>query len=143
MAESSVHSTLLSDGYASFNKDDWAAVEALFCDDTPADTPQFPVWYPMHHQHDDDPPAPPPDPIRGRTAIVRHLQHLRETNVKAKLVGVAVHGHTAVTLDISTGGHEGDHACADEVSFDEAGRIRSFRHCAAGLHPEEKAASNS
>ena len=134
MAESSVHSTLLSDGYAAFNKDDWTTVEALFCDDTPPDNPEFPVWYPMHHEHDEGPPTPPPEPIRGRVAIMRHLQDLRGTKVKAKLVGVADHGHTAVTLDISTGGHEGDHACADEVLFDDSGRIKSFRHCAAGLH---------
>lgn len=138
MAESSVHSTLLSDGYAAFNRDDWAAVEALFCDDTPdSDNPQFPVWYPMHHPHDQDPPSP----IRGRAAIMRQLQSLRGTKVKVKLVGVADHGHTAVTLDISTGGREGNHACADEVVFDDTGRITSFRHCAAGLHPVEAPSS--
>jgi hypothetical protein len=142
MAESSVHSTLLSDGYAAFNNDDWAAVEELFCDDTPnSDKPEFPVFYPMHHQHDEEPPKPPPDPLRGRAAIVGHLQSLRGQKLKAKLVGVADHGHTAVTLDISTGGHEGDHACADEVLFDDTGRIKSFRHCAAGLHPAEPPSS--
>jgi hypothetical protein len=130
MADSSVQSTLLSDGYAAFNADDWTTVEALFCDDTPdSESPQFPVWYPMDHNL---------GPIKGRAAIIRHLQELRQGNVKAKLLGVANHGHTSVTLDITTGGPMGPHACADEVEFDESSHIKSFRHCAAGLHHHEE-----
>ena len=127
MVESSVQSTLISDGYAAFNNDQWAIVRELLCDDTEDDNGnvEFPLFERMEH---DKP------PIRGKNAIVEHLQKMREDGVKAKLLGVADHGHTSVTLDISTGG-KGPHACADEVEFDESGRIKVFRHCVAGHHP--------
>ena len=129
MVESSVQSTLISDGYAAFNKGDWATVRELFCDDSTDENGQveFPLWEKMEHE----------GPIRGRSAIIDYLQELREDGVKAKLLAVADHGHTSVTLDISTGG-EGPHACADEVEFDASGRIKVFRHCVAG-HKHEAA----
>ena len=92
MVESSVQSTLISDGYAAFNKGDFATVRELFCDDTEENGEVFPLWEKMDHE----------GPIRGRTAIIDYLTGLREDGVKAKLLAVADHGHTAVTLDIST-----------------------------------------
>lgn len=129
MVESSVQSTLISDGYAAFNNNDWQTVRDLLCDDEFDDkgNVEFPLWERMEH---DDPQKPP---IRGKEAIIELLQEMREDGVKAKLLGVADHGHTSVTLDISTGG-QGPHACADEVEFDASGRIKIFRHCVAGHH---------
>ena len=98
MEESSVQSTLIADGYAAFNSDDWETVEALFCADTPPENPEFPRW-------DDVGLA-----LRGRDAIFAHLRDLRQGKVKAKLLAVADHGHHSITLDISTGG-AGPHAC--------------------------------
>ena len=127
MVESSVQSTLISDGYAAFNSNDWATIRELLCDDTTDDNGDlFPLFDRMEHE----------GPIRGKEAIIAHLQEMREDKVKAKLLGVADHGHTSVTLDISTGG-KGPHACADEVEFDASGRIKVFRHCVAGHHVEE------
>jgi hypothetical protein len=123
MAESSVQSTLLSDGYAAFNDDDWDTVKALFCADVPgADRPQFPLWISMEGEE-----------YRGREEIFAFLRDLRAGKTKAKLIGVADHGNRSITLDITTGG-AGPHACADEVEFDEAGLIKVFRHCAVGTH---------
>ncbi|HEX6382009.1 MAG TPA: nuclear transport factor 2 family protein, partial [Acidimicrobiia bacterium] len=83
MVESSVQSTLISDGYAAFNKGDFATVRELFCDDTEENGEVFPLWEKMDHE----------GPIRGRTAIIDYLTGLREDGVKAKLLAVADHGH--------------------------------------------------
>ena len=125
MVQFSVQSTQLSEGYAAFNVDDWDAVKELFCEDTPdSENPEFPVWHPMDGG----------TPIKGRQAILQLLQGLRADGAKAQLVGVADHGNTSLTLDVMLGSHEGSHACADKVEFDESGRIRAFWHCAAATH---------
>lgn len=127
MAESSVQSTVLSDGYAAFNSDDFDTVEALFCEDVPGPNgPKFPLWISMEGTE-----------YRGRGAIRTFLEGLRAGKTKAKLIGVADHGHKSITLDITTGG-SGPHACADEVEFDEAGLIKVFRHCVAGTHQDHE-----
>jgi len=135
MVESSVQSTLISDGYAAFNKGEWQIVRDLLCDDTHDDNGdvEFPLWERM--EHDAEHPL-----IRGKERIIDYLRELRDDGVKAKLLGVADHGHTSVTLDISTGG-KGPHACADEVEFDESGHIKIFRHCVAGHHHQAGSSS--
>jgi len=136
----STQSTQLSEGYAAFNRADgnnpndpnWAIVAALFCQDTPDDaaTPDFPVLHPM-----DGGAA-----ITGRQAIIAHLQGLRAGGVagpppaQATLVGVADHGNKSITLDVTLGGPEGSHACADKVEFDESGCIKVFWHCSTDTH---------
>ena len=123
----STHSTALSEGYAAFNRDDWDAVEAVFCKDDPdSDNPEFPVWYAMNHV----------DVFKGRQAILQHLKSLRAAATRANLVGVGDHGNKSVTLDITLGSPEGPHACADEVEFDESGCIKVFRHCSAATHQD-------
>jgi len=133
MVQSSVNSTLISDGYTAFNANDWQTVEALFCQDDPADSdnPDFPAFYPMDRWD---------RPIKGRNAIVTHLQGLRAAGLEARLVAVADHGHKLITLDITTGGGA-PHACADEVEFDEHGLIKVFKHCAAATHHDEQPGS--
>ena len=133
MVESSVQSTLISDGYAAFNQNQWEIVRELLCDDTHDDNGnvEFPLFERMEHNE---------PPIRGKNAIIEHLQQMREDGVKARLLGVADHGHTSVTLDISTGG-TGPYACADEVEFDESGRIKVFRHCVAGHNAQAGSSS--
>lgn len=125
MVQFSVQSTLLSEGYAAFNADDWDAVKELFCEDTPSKDPEFPAWYPMDGG----------DPVRGWQAILQLLQGLRADGAEAQLLGVADQGNSSLTLDVTFGSHEqGPHACADKVEFDEAGRIKVFWHCAAATH---------
>ncbi|HKN38374.1 MAG TPA: hypothetical protein VJ456_04590 [Acidimicrobiia bacterium] len=129
----STQSTQLSEGYAAFNRADgnnpndpnWAIVAALFCDDTPdAANPDFPVWHPM-----DGGAA-----ITGQQAIIAHLRGLRAAAAQATLVGVADHGNKSITLDVTLGGPEGSHACADKVEFDESGCIKVFWHCSTDTH---------
>lgn len=125
MVQFSVQSTQLSEGYAAFNANSWDAVQELFCEDTPdSENPEFPAWYPMGGG----------DPKKGRQAILELLQGLRADGVKAQLLGVADHGDKSLTLDVTLGGDEGPHACADKVEFDESGRIKVFWHCATNTH---------
>ena len=97
---------------------------------TDAANPDFPVWHPM-----DGGAA-----ITGRQAIIAHLQGLRAGGVagpppaQATLVGVADHGNKSITLDVTLGGPEGSHACADKVEFDESGCIKVFWHCSTDTH---------
>ncbi|MDQ1516844.1 MAG: hypothetical protein QOE80_2674 [Actinomycetota bacterium] len=128
----STQSTQLSEGYAAFNRanadendPNWSIVEELFCEDRPnSDQPEFPVWYAMDGER----------VFKGRQAILGHLQSLRADKTKATLLGVGDHGNKSITLDITLGGTEGPHACADLVEFDESGRITLFRHCSTATH---------
>jgi hypothetical protein len=51
-------------------------------------------------------------------------------------LGVGDHKNRSVTLDITLGGPEGPHACADLVEFDESGRIKVFKHCSTATHDD-------
>jgi hypothetical protein len=103
-------------GYAAFNDDDRATLEQLLCEDV--------IWHPM----DGGP------PITGREAVLDLLHELRVNGTEAELFGVASHDDASITLDFTTGGPEGDHACADKIEFDESGCIREVWHCSAGTH---------
>jgi hypothetical protein len=122
MVKSSVQSTLIADGYAAFNAEDWDTVEALFCADDPSDNPNFPLWVDMDGAEH-----------RGRANVFAVLRSLRQGKTRANLLAVADHGDRSITLDITTGG-VGPHACADEVEFDKDGLIKVFKHCSAGTH---------
>jgi hypothetical protein len=132
MTQLSVQSTQITEGYAAFNDangnepndPNWAIVEAVFCKDTPDTNPEFPVWHPMDGEA----------AIRGRKAIIAHLRGLRAAPAQATLVGVADHGNKSITLDVTFGGPEGSHACADKIEFDESGCIKVFWHCATDTH---------
>ena len=113
----STQSTQLSKGYAAFNSGDWDTVRALFCQDDAATG--FPVFHPMGGGA----------AITGREAIIAELQRLRAAAAQATLVGVADHENKSNTLDITLGGPDGSHACADLVVFDDSGFIKEFWHC--------------
>jgi hypothetical protein len=124
----SIQSAQLSKGYAAFNSDDWDTVRALLCPDTPDDaaTPDFPVLYPMDGGQGSE--------LKGREKIIDYLRELRAAAAEATLLGVADHGNKSITLDITLGGREGSHACADLVEFDDSGCIKVFRHCSTDTH---------
>jgi hypothetical protein len=136
MVQFSVQNNQLSKGYDDFNAVDPAAaaapigriVDELFCEDSPQNTtePDFPLWYPMNGGA----------PKRGRNEISAHLAGLRAAGVKATLLAVADQGNTSITLDSTSGGDEGPHACADKVEFDESGRIKVFWHCSSATHKD-------
>jgi hypothetical protein len=104
-------------GYAAFNDGDWDSLQELLCENV--------VWHTMEE---------PSRMISGRDDVLAYLQGLRDTT-EAKFLGMAMQGDVAVTLDFTyTSLGEGDHACADEIVFDEAGCIKEVHHCAAATH---------
>ncbi|MGH8991969.1 MAG: nuclear transport factor 2 family protein [Acidimicrobiia bacterium] len=103
-------------GYAAFNDGDDATLAELLSDHV--------VW----HLMDSD------DTIEGKEAVVAYLLQLRGGGTEAELFGVYSHEQAAVTLDFTSGGVEGPHACADKIEFDDAGLICEVWHCATGTH---------
>jgi hypothetical protein len=124
MLQFSVQNNQILDGYAAFNAGEWETVKGLFCPDFDEDGESFPAWHPM-----DGTAA-----IRGRDAIINYLQGLRGEGTTAQLLGVASHGASLITLDYTSGGKEGPHACADKIVFSESGCIKEVWHCSAGTH---------
>ena len=106
-------------GYSAFNEGDWDTLRGLLCSDV--------VWHTMPGEHG-------PPRIEGRDEVIAYLQKLRDTS-EAEFLSVVIQDDVAITLDFThTSRHEGDHACADEIEFDETGCIKEVRHCAAATH---------
>jgi hypothetical protein len=134
MLQFSVQNKQLLDGYAAFNEatsaDDarWEIVKGLFCEDFTEDGERFPAWHPM-----DGTAAK-----RGRQEIIEYLQWLRGQGTTAQLLGVASQGNALITLDFTTGGDEGPHACADKIVLSESGCIKEVWHCSTATHQHGK-----
>lgn len=103
-------------GYAAFNEGDRATLEGLLCEDV--------IWHPMDGSA----------AVIGRNAVLDLLAELRANGTEAELLGLASEGTASITLDFSSGGPEGNHACADKIDFDESGCIREVWHCSTGTH---------
>jgi hypothetical protein len=107
-------------GYTAFNDGDWDTLRELLCENV--------VWHTMEE------PSRMITPREGPDGVIAYLMGLRDTT-EAKFLGMAVQGDVAVTLDFTyTSLDEGDHACADEIVFDETGCIKEVHHCAAATH---------
>jgi ketosteroid isomerase-like protein len=106
------------DGYSAFNEGDWTTLTGLLCEDV--------VWYPMDGG----------TAISGRDNVIAYLQELQSAPTEAELLGMAIHGDSAITVaSTPPTGKEGDHACADKIVFDEeSGCIKEVWHCAADTH---------
>jgi hypothetical protein len=70
----------------------------------------------------------------GKTEVVKHLLGLQAAGTRAELIGVPAWGTTSpISLDVTQGGAEPAHACADKIEF-EGELIKTVWHCQSNTH---------